>query len=123
MSEIYFAPHGPNARFSRFRTAGSPAALRAADGLGRRAPDAVFVPLKIMQYGYLPGDDALRAAGKAVSGKTWQDVLVLDNVYQIDHEYGWSRLLCQDSHAPSTRTRKGSCFFRSYRCLCWPGWR
>lgn len=53
----------------------------------------LLIPLKVMQYGYLPGDDALRAAGKAVSGKTWQQVLVLDPVYRIDHEYGWSRLL------------------------------
>ena len=53
----------------------------------------LLIPLKVMQYGYLPGDDALRAAGKAVSGKTWQQVLVLDPVYRIDHEYGWSLLL------------------------------
>lgn len=53
----------------------------------------MLIPLKIMQYGFLPGDDALRAAGKAVSGKSWQQVLVLDPVYKIDHEYGWSLLL------------------------------
>ena len=28
-----------------------------------------------------------------MSGKTWQQVLVLDHVYKIDHEYGWSLLL------------------------------
>jgi hypothetical protein len=55
----------------------------------------VMIPLKIVGYGFLPGDDALRAAGKAVSGKTWQQVLVLDPVYQIDHEYGWSALLAK----------------------------
>jgi hypothetical protein len=48
-----------------------------------------------MEYGFLPRDDALRSAGKAVSGKTWQQVLVLDKVYQIDHEYGWSLLLAK----------------------------
>ena len=53
----------------------------------------LLIPLKIMQYGFLPGDDALRAAGKAVSGKSWPQLLVLDSVYQIDHEYGWSLLL------------------------------
>lgn len=53
----------------------------------------LLIPLKVMQYGYLPADDALRAAGKAVSGKSWRDLLVLDKVYQIDHEYGWSLLL------------------------------
>jgi hypothetical protein len=53
----------------------------------------LLIPLKIMQYGYLPGDDALRAAGKAVSGKSWPQIVVLDDVYKIDHEYGWSLLL------------------------------
>ena len=53
----------------------------------------VIIPLKIIGYGYLPGDDALRAAGKAVSGKTWPEVLILNDVYKIDHEYGWSMLL------------------------------
>jgi hypothetical protein len=53
----------------------------------------LLIPLKIIGYGYIPPDDALRAAGKAVSGKTWQEVLVLDPVYQIDHEFGWSLLL------------------------------
>jgi len=53
----------------------------------------LLIPLKIIGYGYIPGDDALRAAGKAVSGKTWPAVVVLNDVYKIDHEYGWSRLL------------------------------
>lgn len=53
----------------------------------------LLIPLKVISYGYLPGDDALRAAGKAVSGKTWPEILVLDPVYKIDHEYGWSLLL------------------------------
>lgn len=53
----------------------------------------LVIPLKIIGYGYLPGDDALRAAGKAVSGKTWQQILILDSTYKIDHEYGWSAFL------------------------------
>ena len=53
----------------------------------------LVIPLKILSYGYLPQDDALRAAGKAVSGKTWQEILVLKDVYKIDHEYGWSLVL------------------------------
>jgi len=53
----------------------------------------LVIPLKIISYGYLPGDDALRAAGKAVSGKAWQQILILNDVYKIDHEYGWSLLL------------------------------
>jgi hypothetical protein len=53
----------------------------------------LLIPLKILKYGYVPMDDALRSAGKAVSGKTWPQVLVLDDVYKMDHEYGWSLLL------------------------------
>ena len=48
------------------------------------------------RYPYRIGSGpALRAAGKAVSGKTWQQILVLDDVYKIDHEYGWSLLLAK----------------------------
>src|SRR5208282_1688937 len=51
------------------------------------------IPLKIIGYGYLPGDDALRHAAKAVSGKSWSEILVLNPVYVIDHEFGWNLLL------------------------------
>jgi hypothetical protein len=51
------------------------------------------IPLKIIQLGYLPTDDALRHAAKAVSGKSWSDILILNQTYQIDHEYGWNLLL------------------------------
>ena len=53
----------------------------------------LLIPLKIIGYGYIPGDDALRHAAKAVSGKSWSDVLVLNDAYKIDHEFGWSLLL------------------------------
>jgi hypothetical protein len=51
------------------------------------------MPLRILEYGYLPGDDALRHAAKAVSGKSWSEILVLNPVYQMDHEFGWNLLL------------------------------
>jgi len=53
------------------------------------------IPLKIIGYGYLPGDDALRHAAKAVSGKSWPQILVLNHTYQIDHEFGWNLLLAK----------------------------
>src|SRR5881394_2608322 len=53
----------------------------------------LVIPLKIIGYGYLPGDDALRHAAKAVSGKPWSEILVLNDVYKIDHEFGWNLLL------------------------------
>ena len=53
----------------------------------------LMIPLKIISYDYLPGDDALRHAAKAVSGKPWSEILVLSPVYKIDHEFGWNWLL------------------------------
>ena len=37
--------------------------------------------MKIIGYGYLPGDDALRHAAKAVSGKSWSEILVLESTF------------------------------------------
>ena len=51
------------------------------------------IPLKIIGYGYLPGDDALRHAAKAVSGKPWPEILVVGPAFKIDHNYGWHFLL------------------------------
>ena len=48
------------------------------DAVRRYVPLAVWaivilvilvIPLRVIQYGFLPGDDALRHAAKAVSGK------------------------------------------------------
>ncbi len=47
------------------------------------------IPFKIIAYGYLPADDALRHAAKAVSGKPWTDILVLGPAYHIDPNWGW----------------------------------
>jgi len=72
------------------------------DSLKRYVPLAVWaivifvilaIPLKIIGYNYLPGDDSLRHAAKAVSGKSWSEILVLNQVYKIDHEFGWNLLL------------------------------
>src|ERR1017187_3235630 len=53
----------------------------------------LLVPLKIISYGFLPGDDALRHAAKAVSGKTWQQILVLHEDFSIDPSPGWQAIL------------------------------
>ncbi|MGH7941174.1 MAG: hypothetical protein ACREE6_14515, partial [Limisphaerales bacterium] len=53
----------------------------------------IAIPFKIIAYGYLPGDDALRHAARAVSGKPWSQILVLNPAYKIDHEFGWNWLL------------------------------
>jgi hypothetical protein len=53
----------------------------------------LIIPLKVISYGYLPGDDALRHAAKAVSGKTWPEILVLGPAFHFDPNWGWHWLL------------------------------
>lgn len=53
----------------------------------------LLIPLKIIGYGYLPGDDALRHCAKAVSGKPWSEILVLKNPHIMSSEFGWQALL------------------------------
>jgi hypothetical protein len=74
------------------------------DGLRRYVPLLAWllvflvfpvIALKIIQYGYLPPDDALRHAAKAVSGKPWPEILVVGPAFQIDHNFGWHAFLRQ----------------------------
>ncbi len=51
------------------------------------------IPLKIISYGYLPPDDALRHAAKAVSGKPWPEILVVGSAFKFDPNFGWHWLL------------------------------
>ena len=52
-----------------------------------------WVPLKVISCGFLPRDDALRYAAKAVSGKTWAEVLLLRPGVLLDHNPGWNWIL------------------------------
>ena len=58
----------------------------------------VFVPFKILSHGYLPFDDALRHAAKAISGRDWSDIIVLQDQLKIDHNPGWHWILTQLHH-------------------------
>jgi hypothetical protein len=53
----------------------------------------IFIPLKIISYGFLPMDDALRHAAKTISGKTWQQILVMRSDFPIDPSPGWQKIL------------------------------
>jgi hypothetical protein len=84
--------------------ANTPANASPLDALRHYVPLAVWtlvilvilaIPLRIISYGFLPGDDALRHAAKAVSGKPWPEILVVSPAFQIDHNYGWHFLLRQ----------------------------
>jgi hypothetical protein len=53
----------------------------------------VFIPLKIISVGFMPMDDALRHAAKTISGKPWQDILVMRGDFPIDPSPGWQKIL------------------------------
>jgi hypothetical protein len=73
-------------------------------GIGRFVPLLVLagalvvvllLPLKIIGFGFLPPDDALADAAKAITGKSWPEILVLRSDYAIDNHIGWHALLRQ----------------------------
>ena len=53
----------------------------------------IALPLRVINFGFLPPDDALRHAAKVVSGKPWSEILVLRPEITIDHNLGWHVLL------------------------------
>jgi hypothetical protein len=53
----------------------------------------LLIPVKIISYGYLPADDALRHAAKAVCGKPWSEILVMRSDFPVDIHDGWHKLL------------------------------
>jgi hypothetical protein len=58
------------------------------------------IPLRIVEYGYMPQDDALRHAAKVLAGKPWNEILVLRDDMSIDQHAGW--------HAVLTAVHRGS---------------
>jgi len=53
----------------------------------------LIIILKIISYGYIPVDDAMRHVGKAISGKPWSEILVLRQDAPMDHNPGWHFIL------------------------------
>jgi hypothetical protein len=53
----------------------------------------VLIPIRVVEQGWLPPDDALRHAAKAVSGREWSEVLVLRPEAVMDSHPGWHALL------------------------------
>jgi hypothetical protein len=52
----------------------------------------LLIPLRILADGYLPQDDALRHAAKAVAGRDWSEIL-LHRPGIVDNSPGWHALL------------------------------
>lgn len=49
--------------------------------------------LRIISFGFLPPDDALRHAAKPISGKSWPEIMVMRPDITIDHNPGWHWIL------------------------------
>jgi hypothetical protein len=64
----------------------------------------VLVPVRIVGHGFLPTDDALRHAAKAVSGRDWSEILVLRPEVTVDSHPGWHAVLGGLHHATGLDT-------------------
>src|SRR5579864_7786719 len=53
----------------------------------------LFIPLKIIGYGFLPPGDARRHYAKAFTDKPYSQIIVMRPEYQVDHSPGWEWLL------------------------------
>ncbi len=55
----------------------------------------LVIPLKIIALGYLPQDDALRHAARAVTGRPWSEIIVTGDVLtlRMEHNFGWHAFL------------------------------
>ena len=54
----------------------------------------LMIPFRVLMYGYMPPDDALRHVAKVVSEKAWPEILVMNETFSgQDHNEGWHRLL------------------------------
>jgi hypothetical protein len=56
---------------------------------------AVFllISLRVISYGFIPNDDAMRHVAKAISGKDWTEILVLRPEITMDSHVGWHTIL------------------------------
>jgi len=53
----------------------------------------LLIGLRVISYGYIPVDDAMRHAAKAISGKDWTDILALRPDVTMDSHVGWHKIL------------------------------
>ena len=53
----------------------------------------LMIAIRVVALGFLPADDALRHAAKVVSGKEWNEILVLRDDITMDSHPGWHALL------------------------------
>lgn len=53
----------------------------------------VFIPLKILNFGWTPSDDALRHVAFSTIDANWTDIVIIDEKYSADHNAGWHKIL------------------------------
>lgn len=54
----------------------------------------LLIPFRIHTFNYRPPDDANRHVAKAISGKDWPEILVMDSRFTaLDHNQGWHWML------------------------------
>lgn len=53
----------------------------------------LLVSFKVISYGYMPSDDAMRHVAKAISGKSWDEVLVIRPGIMMYSHSGWHAIL------------------------------
>lgn len=53
----------------------------------------IFVPLKVISYGFIPGGDARRHVARATIEKDYPQIVVLRPEYKLDHSPGWDWIL------------------------------
>jgi hypothetical protein len=74
----------------------SPASAKAfvqASVRGLALLATILIPLKIVSQGFMPDDDALADAAKALVDRPWTDILVLRPEYALDPHGGWHFVL------------------------------
>jgi hypothetical protein len=84
---------------------------------------------RIIGYGFLPADDALRHAAKVVSGKPWSEILVLRDGFIMDSHPGWHAILGLIHRRPGCSTETlvvlpvaGLMILFSLAALAWLRW-
>ena len=53
----------------------------------------IYIPFKILAYGWAPSDDALRHVAFATTEAKWNDIVVIDEKFASDHNPGWHAIL------------------------------
>ena len=53
----------------------------------------VFIPFKILSYGWTPSDDVNRHVAFSTLDAKWSDILIIDEKFDTDHNAGWHQVL------------------------------